>query len=267
MSADLLTRPTGGPDADAMDPRLRARRIEVARDRGRRRLRRMVALGILTVLTLAAIGISRSPLLDVDTVRVEGAARSGSGTVRSAAGIWRGRPMTSVDLGAAEARLEALPWVADATVARRWPGTVAITVRERTPAAVMGEGAGSVLVDREGRILGPASGREQLPVAGDDPTEGPGDLLPAASRPLVGVLADLPPELRAEVALGEAVDGGFALELHDGVRVLLGDGTRLRAKASRTMLLLAEADRSTIATVDVGVPDAPALTRRPPGGA
>lgn len=268
MSTGLLTR--GRPVAaelDDMDPRLRARRIEVARDRGRRRFRRIIALAVLTALVLAGLAVSRSSLLDVDAVQVSGARQSGSDAVLDAAAIDLGRPMTSLDLGAAERRVEALPWVARASVERRWPGTVRIRVVERTAVAVAGTGRGAVLVDRDGRLLGPARAADELPAVGPVPAEDVGERLPAARRPVVRLLADLPPELRSEVARGTIGDDGLGLVLHDGIRVRLGDATRLRAKSTAVLALLEQADRPTIATIDVAVPGPAALTRSAPEGA
>ena len=267
MSPGLLTRGAGVPVTEAMDPRLRARRVEVARDRGRRRLRAMAALAVVTALVVGAVAASRSPLLDVDAVRISGARHTGVDTTLDTAGITLGRSMTSVDPTAVEARIEELPWVAGAKVDRRWPDTISVRVTERAAVAVAGEGPGSVLVDRDGRILGLAVGDEQLPMAGPDPVEGPGGMLGASHRPVVRMLADLPPSLRADVERGVVSTGGLGLVLRDGIRVRFGDVTRLRAKSEAVEVLLAEADRGTIATIDVAVPDAAALTRERQEGA
>lgn len=269
MSSDLLTRERAGVDARGpggpMDPRLRARRIEVARDHGRKRLRRLAALAVVTAVVLAGLGLTRSTLLDVDTVTITGAGRTGTAEARAAAGIPTGRAMTAVDPAAAVARLEALPWVAEASVTKRWPGTVAIELRERTPVAVVGEGAGAVLVDRQGRILGPAVAGDRLPTAGPDPVAGVGERIPPARRAILPVLADLPAALRAEVERGTVGPSGLGLVLRDGITVHLGDATRLRAKADAVLVLLDLPDRATMATIDVAVPDAAAVTdRRPP---
>jgi cell division protein FtsQ len=259
-----------------MDPRLRARRIEVARSQGRRRRRRIVALALVTVLVLAAVGLSRSVLLDVDVLTVAGATRTGEATVRDVAGIRRGRAMTSIDPDAVEARLEARPWVADASVRRKWPGTVRIEVRERVPAAIVDAGASATVVDGEGRLLGPATAADaDLPSAGPSSGAEVGERLPAARRRLVAVLAALPAELRAEVERGTIGADGLGLLLDDGVEVRLGDPTRLQAKADAALVLLAEADRATMAVVDVSVDgtaavtrtEDPALTPSEPGGA
>ena len=45
----------------------------------------------------------------------------------------------TADLELIRARVMALPWVDEASVARRWPGTLAISVTEQVPAATWGE--------------------------------------------------------------------------------------------------------------------------------
>lgn len=266
MNVGLLTRGTAAPGNDVMDPRLRARRVEVARDKGRRRLRHMAALAVVAALVIGAVFATRSPLLDVDAVRVTGSRHAGVGATLEAAGIAPGRAMTSVDLVAVASRVERLPWVARADVTRQWPGTVRVQVTERTAVAVAGEGPGSLLVDRDGRILGPPTAGEAWPTTGPVPAQGPGGELSPPRRSVVRMLADLPPALRSEVARGVVTAGGLGVVLHDGIRVRLGDSSRLRAKSAAVEVLLAEADRSTIVTIDVAVPDAAALTRDPRGG-
>lgn len=247
-----------------MDPRVRARRIEVARRTGRRRFRRALVLALVVSALGAAVAITRSSLLDVDTIEVRGADRTGDDAVRQVAGIDRGRAMTSVDLDRAADRVEALPWIDSTSVRRRWPGAIQVEVTERRAVARAGDGPGAVLVDAEARILGAVgAGDADLPLAGPDPVEGLGSLLPPVRRPVVALLATLPDSLRAEVAEGTTETSGLGLVLHDGITVHLGDATRLRAKSDAVAVLLAEADRPTIATIDVAVPGAPALTRRP----
>ncbi|MGI9271709.1 MAG: cell division protein FtsQ/DivIB [Woeseiaceae bacterium] len=45
----------------------------------------------------------------------------------------------SADLGTIQQRIVALPWIDQATVARRWPSRVRISVTEQVPAAIWGE--------------------------------------------------------------------------------------------------------------------------------
>jgi cell division protein FtsQ len=45
----------------------------------------------------------------------------------------------SADLSAIQQRITALPWIDEATVARRWPSRLRITVTEQVPAAIWGD--------------------------------------------------------------------------------------------------------------------------------
>ncbi|MGH9187458.1 MAG: cell division protein FtsQ/DivIB, partial [Acidimicrobiales bacterium] len=106
--------------AAPIDPRFRARRIAVRRQEGRRRLRRLGRLTALLGLVVVGWLVTRSPLLDVDRIRISGADHSTAEAVLEASGLHRGNPMTDLDPGATARRIEELPWVAAATVHRRW---------------------------------------------------------------------------------------------------------------------------------------------------
>ncbi|PZN92838.1 MAG: cell division protein FtsQ [Alphaproteobacteria bacterium] len=61
--------------------------------------------------------------------------------------------MLAADLHAIRDRLLAMPWVADASVARRLPDTLAITIVERKPAALWQHRQRFAAVDVTGRVL------------------------------------------------------------------------------------------------------------------
>jgi hypothetical protein len=133
----------GGPAGERppIDPRIRARRIEVARGTGRRRLRRIGVGALVVAAGAAGWGVAQSALLDVDRIEVEGAEQTGQEAVRSAIGIDPGDPLVSVDLGGAEEAVAELPWVASATVHRGWPGSIRVAVEERRAVAAVRAGA------------------------------------------------------------------------------------------------------------------------------
>lgn len=247
MNAGLLSRTEVRPH-----PRLAARRDAVEHDRGRRR--RRWAIGALAVVSLvvAALAIVRSPLFDVDRVIVVGAYRTGPDAVRNATDIDLGAPMISVDADAVTRAVEGLPWVAEAAVTRDWPGTVRVEVTERNAVAR----ADDMLVDGEGRVLGPAEAGDDLP------------LVRTGDHDSVAVLETMPDSLRSQVArsTGDA-DHDVDLILHDGVTVHLGAQTNLRLKFEAVEALLAQADRGTMAIIDVTVPSAATLTRMEAGDA
>lgn len=258
MSTGTVHR-TRRPTTPLIDPRLRDRRIEVARDQGRRRLRRILAVVAVLVVVAGLVALTRSPVLDVDRVTVAGAANTDAATVRKVAAVRLRSPMVDLDAGAVEDRLEALPWVARASVHRRWPGTVAVTIVERTPVAVVGEGSAAVLVDARGRALGPAAQAQGLAAIAGRPTD-PGGLVAAPTRVAIAVVAGLPSDLRRQVARATPDGSATILTLDDGITVRWGDRTQATAKADALRVVLDKTDRSGIAAIDVTVPRATTVT-------
>lgn len=254
------TRPGSAP---VIDPRLQARRREVARGKGRRRLRRLVAAVVVVLVGGSAYAATRSSLLDVDHVRLSGVEGDRADAVIRAAAIRRGTPLLDVDAGTVAGRVEALAWVADVSVERRWPGTVALAVTEREAVAVDATGSG---LDVTGRSLGPVAGAAGLPTVRDASID-PGQELPAELAPVLDVLAELPAGLGDEVESAALVDDDVELVLVDGIRVRFGPSERHRAKFTALDALLDQADRSSIRAIDLRVPTSPSLTRRAGTGA
>lgn len=263
MSVGVLARDQSGATArgaDPIDPRLRARRDEVTRHRRGRRVRRLLVVLVVLAVALGAAGVTRSSLLDVDHVFVRGEVRTSAAAIRRASGIGRGNAMIWIDTGAAARRIEGLPWVRSAAVVRTWPGTIKITVLERQPVAIAGSGRGAALVDAQGYVLGPDHPLAALPTIASAPGE-PGTRLGPGARSLVAIVAALPDHLRGQVRSVRSTSGGAELTLADGIVVRWGDGSEPEAKAGAVAALLRQADRPTIATIDVTVPTAVALTR------
>src|ERR1700722_19617231 len=127
--AGVAERPIEAPK---VDPRMRDRWVRARRQEGRRRLRLLVALGAVVAVGAAALGLSQSPLLAVETVRVTGAQLETTSQVGAAAGLNSHPAMLGLDTGAAARRIERLPWVATARVSRQWPHTVRVALNERT---------------------------------------------------------------------------------------------------------------------------------------
>ena len=97
--------PSSGPP---VDPRLRSRRIDVLRAKGRKRLVLVLgALGIV-VLVLGTLAVLASPLFSVKQVQVNGALYTTDEALEPILGSVRGEPILTVDTNA---------------VAREGPGT------------------------------------------------------------------------------------------------------------------------------------------------
>jgi cell division protein FtsQ len=249
------------PPQPRVDPRLRARRVAVVREAGRRRLRRaLLVLGFIAVVA-AAIGSVFSPLLDVDEVTVSGAIGARAVQVRTAAHIDKGVPLLLLDTASAKARIEALPWVASASVDRELPGTLAITVSERAPVAwVLGTDGSIRLVDATGYEVSvvptvPAG----LPTIGGvavDPAVT--TTFPVAAR----VASELTPTLRPLVAGVVVAHDQAVLLLAGGAQVRLGVPHGINAKSRAAEAVLAAIARpentgAPMSYIDVRVPSAP----------
>lgn len=266
-----------------IDPRLRARRQDLRRREGRRRLRRLVAVLSAGGGMLGIWAVTLSPLLDVDRLVVRGATRSGAAAVEVATGIARGEAMASLDLRAAGRAVERVPWVAAATVERQWPGTVLVKVSERTPVALVHAQEGRwVVVDARGRQL-TVFGSEDMGALGDmagagdiaglprieglDATASAGDELGAGAAGALQLsqrlaVAALSPAPRVEVQPNGALDALIESAGGGEVRVLFGRPERLGDKVVALATLLAELDdRPGSVVLDVRVPEAPVLTR------
>ncbi|HVA44662.1 MAG TPA: FtsQ-type POTRA domain-containing protein [Acidimicrobiales bacterium] len=262
-----IRRRTTGPGAPRMDPRIRQRRTEVLRRQGRRRLR--VLLGVCAVLGVALLGVLglRSPWLSVRAIRVTGESGPQAAEVERVAALALHHPMVSVDLGLVVARVEALAWVDQARVRRSWPDTLDLAVTQRTPVAQVEVDGTWAQVDATARVV--SVGRTQtaqeplilgLPLAAG-PVRPGSTLAPTAGSDLA-VAAAVPSDLRAQVvSIGPDSTGGVALVLTDGARVDLGRPSALATKMAALETVMGEVDMTGVHTVDLRVPEQPALTR------
>jgi hypothetical protein len=260
-----------------VDPRLRARRIEVRREEGRRRLRRLVVLAVVTLVCLVAWGLSRSPLLDLDHLEVEGAERLSADAVIAATGFERGDALLDLDLGGATDRLAALPWVEQVTVDRSWRGTVRIQVVERRPVAVARAGAEgpALLVDADGQVLDTATAADldRLPLVVGLEVGEPGSRLDGLDLVAVAVADRAGEGLLGWVDHIARDDAGLWLELREDAvvsaggspghpgRVQLGDGRELADQLLAAETVLARVELSCLAEIDVRVPSSPVVRR------
>ncbi|WP_158843030.1 cell division protein FtsQ/DivIB [Saccharothrix deserti] len=153
--------------------------------------RRLVAIFIMSVVTVVVCTVWFTPVLGVREVEVRGAVELTAADVREAAAIESGTPLVRVDTEAVAGRVRELPRVAGVVVERVLPGTVRLTVDERQPVGVVKAADGAHLVDSTGKdyatVPEPPSGLPELKVE------------PDAVVAAVGVLTQIPEALRREV--------------------------------------------------------------------
>jgi cell division protein FtsQ len=180
--------------------------------------------------------------------------------------------------GRAERAVEALPWVATVSFSRQWPWTVDITIKERSPVALLVSGGAVEEVDATGRVLAVVPPHEpppSLPVllgaqgaqTGSDVSPGPG----LAQPELDGLLAaaGATPQALAEhrVQFAYSAQSGLVAHVDAGpALVLFGDASGLATKLAVLEELVSRVGLAGYAQVDLTVPERPALTPLPNSG-
>ncbi len=253
------------PARGGIHPRFRQRWVAVKKAEGRRRLRWLGSVAAVLAVVAGGWGLTRSPVLDVDEVRVTGAERTLLATLIEAGKLEPGTAMVDIDPSAAVTALEALPWVETATVERLWPGSVAIGVAERSPVVglALPDGRWS-LADATGRVLewqdGPPAGLPHVHDAGRIPQ--PGNQLEGPAAGAARVAAALPGSLRTLVG-GVNIRGRFIeLALNAGGVVRLGSPDReVSEKLRAAATVLKRVGPENVAVLDVTVPRSPVLAR------
>ena len=264
MSIPPTAPPRPPQERRLIDPRFRERLIEVRRSEGRRRLRVLMVLGGFLFFALLAFGLTRSPLLNVDHVRVTGAARTTPAELMAASGVHNGMPMIDVDAADASARLHIVPWILRAHVERHWPSTVTIAVVERVPVAVAPGKTGFATVDATGRVVATTAAPPPfLPMLlGLPPAGPPATRLEGRAADLLAVTRAMPPEVRQRVSGVATADGGqVEIRLAPSGIIRLGTPDQLAEKMVAVKTVLTQVDLTRLAVLDVRVPASPAITR------
>jgi cell division protein FtsQ len=265
-AVEIAAEESGDDEMTSMtiDPRLQARRVEVLRLRGRRRLQ---GLAVLAVIAMLGVGtwwlVLESPLFDVDAVSIEGITKTDPGVALDAAAIEKGQALLEVDVGTARDNIVALPWVESVTSDRSLSGDVRFTVSERTAVAVVAGESGWLLVDAHGRVLEQADTVPAGVVVVDGSTwaVSPGGWIGERALPALDVAGLLPGGLRPKVASIKTGETDLELMLFGGGRVVLGDGTELQDKFLSALTLLSRIDLACLEVIDVRAPSVPVLTR------
>jgi len=152
----------------------------------------------------------------VGEVLVEGRGVSKRTELLEALAVSRGDPILGVDLVQARNSLEALPWVAAASVERRLPDTLYVRIAERRPLALWQHNQKFMVIDRRGKVLTDEGvGRfSNLPVV-------VGAEAAAHAPELLGWLAGEPKLAKRVTAATWISDRRWNLQLDNGVTVKL----------------------------------------------
>ena len=192
-------------------------------------------------------------------VTVEGREYVERNAILVALNVQTGDSLLGIDLDAARKRLEAIDWVASATVERRLPDTLYVTLKERRAVAIWQNGSEYTLIDTNGRTVRASRmppGAERLLLLG-----GPG--APEQVGELLLLLAWEPAiakQLRAAVWVGQR---RWNLVLTNGTEIWLPEEDAIAAlqrvaKLDGSYKLLSR----EFGVVDLRLPDRLYLRRR-----
>lgn len=173
--------------------------------------------------------------------------------VLAVAGVRLGEPLVRLDTTAVRDRIEAVQEVETARVERRWPTTVRIVVKERTPLVAVQRDNRFLQIDRYGVTVVSSAARPRglptLTVADPVPTD-------PAMRAGLAVMRDLPPWVAQRVAGVEAPSPeAVTLRLKEGISVVWGAAERPADKLRLLHGLLTGTPQRGVKTIDVSSPE------------
>ena len=252
-------------DAAARHDLKRAEKARRAYERGearrftrrsrRRRITWIVCGASLLLVVSFVTGAVYSPLLSLKTIRVEGASRVSSASVRAAVDAQVGRPLALVDFDSITRSLSKFPLIRSFVTETVPPDTLIIRIAERAPIATVATSSGFSVVDPAGIVI--ESGAERQPGL-------PLVELGAATRDSpaftasVGVLLALPFDLLKQVDTVTAqTSDDVTLTLTGGQSVVWGsvDQSALKAKVLAAVITVG----GTTTKYDVSAPNHPVL--------
>jgi cell division protein FtsQ len=254
------------------DRRIAERRKAIIAARVRRRRR---ILGWSLAALALAFGVAyliRTPLFGLSAVRVEGTRTVTEAEVVAASQVRLGEPYLGLDLAAIRARVAALPRVAAVRVARDYPSSLRITVRERPPVASVSSGSVFWLVAADGTVLDAAGRRPaELPYVAAVPLPDgirPGSRLPPGNElaNALTALGGMAPQLKRQVTGVNARSlDSLEFTLKDGSRVLYGLAVDQPAKDAAVLLVRRTLKREgrEAQRIDVRNPSAPTVRATP----
>ena len=247
-----------------INPRIQERRIEIIRAKGKRRLRILLTVVLSVLLSLAAVLISKSSLLDVDEVVVVGADSELEELIVAIANIPKSKPLLEVDTQSIMERIKRIPNVKGAKVSRSFGGKVTISVTLRKPSVLLSNLGEWFLVNLDGRVLERVS---ELPpnleypiVEGNFDDLKVGEWVPEQALYAIELAANLPSLLLADISF-VSTNEGIELMLFGEGKILFGDNEALESKILAASTILEQVDLAELIHIDVRTPDKPVLCR------
>ena len=231
----------------------------------RRRLVRVTAFLALPALIASAFLVLHTSLFAIASVKVTGANETPAAEIVTTAGLNGRPPLIDVNPAEVSTRLESLPWIKTAVVARHWPKSVTISVTERVPVAEV-----SIrrhrweLFDSEGRALGFRSLRTKglVRLQQVSPMPSPGTFAGGAFGGEVVLVDALPIALVSQVQeVTYSASDELSIKLVSGPIVIFGSASALSEKVVALSTLLANhVSLVGVTSINLRVPSSPVLS-------
>lgn len=152
----------------------------------------------------------------VGEVRITGQRNTDINQIRTALALYDGQSIVSLNLPEMLGRVEALPWVKQATIIRKLPDALEVTITEHEAAAIWQEGGALFLVDKHGAVI-TDEGLEKFGgvphIVGAGANENLASLLA-----LKAVYTDLFSRVKSAVWVGQR---RWDLNFHNGIKIKL----------------------------------------------
>jgi cell division protein FtsQ len=219
---------------------------------------RLLAAPLLAAVLVAGafLVLRDSSLVRVERVTVVGASGPEAPRVREAlSDAARGMTTLHVRMGALRDAVASYPTVRDVRVDRDFPHGLKVVVVGRPAVAALAVNGERLAVAADGTLLRGASVPGDVPsVRIAAPPAGRELSDPRAARALA-LVAAAPPAMRAHVARAFFGEQGLQADLRHGPAIILGDGSRLRAKWIAAARVLGDPGARGARYVDVRVPE------------
>ena len=220
----------------------------------------LIAFGVLAGVLVSLVVARESSLFAVRAIDVKGGSPGVERQVRRVLESRSGESLFKLDVESARVDVAALPTVAAVAFDRDYPHTLAVTIVQERPVAVVRQGATGFTVSDRARVIARVDRRAKPDLARiwapRDVHLAPGAFVQGDLRTAVGAVAPLAGVRFPARVVSVRTTGGLVLRLRSGLEVRLGDGRDVDLKlavAGRVLPLLPAGS----AYLDVSVPDRP----------
>jgi cell division protein FtsQ len=179
---------------------------------------------VVLVLVAGAWWVLRHPALGIGRIVVQGdMVHNNAVTLRANVAPHLSGNFFTINLGAAKAAFEQVPWVRSAQVRREYPATLHVALQEHRAVANWGEESGTAMVNSEGEVFD--ANADDAEYEGLPRLKGPQGQSVQVLQMLRQLQAVIEPlgMVAQELALNSR--GGWRLVLDSGAEVELGGGT------------------------------------------